>query len=130
MTLRVMVPERVIVEETARKISAEAADGSFTMLPRHIDFVTALVPGILSFVGADGTESFLAVDEAVLVKCGDQVSVSAFDAVLGERLETLHRTVQERFLQRDERERRSRTALSRLETTLARRFLEVTRSAR
>jgi F-type H+-transporting ATPase subunit epsilon len=129
MTLRLMVPHWSLVDEEARKVSAEAQNGSFTILPRHIDFVTALVPGILSFVAGDGREVFLAVDEAVLVKCGAQVSVSAVDAVRGESLETLRRTLQEQFLARDERERRSRTVLTRLETTVARRFVEMTRNA-
>jgi len=129
MTLKLMVPNRVLVDEEAQKVSAEAVNGSFAMLPRHIDFATVLVPGILSFVAADGREVFLAVDEAVLVKCGDQVSVSAVDAVRGEDLETLDRTVREQFLARDERERKSRAVLSRLETTVARRFMEMAKNA-
>ena len=91
--------------------------------------VAALVPGILSFVDAQGNEAFLAVDEAVLVKCGEQVSVSAADAVRSRSLETLHRTLRKQFLARDGRERRSRTVLSRLETTVARRFMEMTKNA-
>jgi F-type H+-transporting ATPase subunit epsilon len=129
MNLKIAVPKRVLVDEEAQKVAAEAANGSFVILPRHIDFVTVLVPGILSYVSGDGRESFMAVDEAILVKCGDQVSVSAMDAVKSESLETLHRTLQEQFLARDERERKSRTVLTRLETTVARRFMEMTKYA-
>ena len=47
---------------------AEADNGSFCLLPRHIDFATALAPGLLSFEEPGGAESFLAVDSGVLVK--------------------------------------------------------------
>ncbi len=36
-----------------------------------------LVPGIISYVTTDGEERFLALDEGVLIKQGDQVYVSA-----------------------------------------------------
>ena len=129
MTLKIMVPNRILVDQEARKVSAEAQNGSFTILPRHIDSVAALVPGILSFTAEDGKEVFLAVDEGLLVKCAEDVAVATADAVQGENLETLHRALREQFLGRDERRRRSRTVLSRLETTLARRFMEMTKNA-
>lgn len=129
MTLKIMVPNRILVDQEARKVSAEAQNGNFTILPRHIDSVAALVPGILSFTAEDGKEVFLAVDEGLLVKCAEDVAVATADAVQGENLETLHRALREQFLGRDERRRRSRTVLSRLETTLARRFMEMTKNA-
>ena len=52
MKLMVLLPTEVLIDEEARKITAEAQNGSFCLLPRHIDFVTALVPGILSFEDA------------------------------------------------------------------------------
>ncbi|HBE49542.1 MAG TPA: F0F1 ATP synthase subunit epsilon, partial [Cyanobacteria bacterium UBA11369] len=50
MKLKVLLPTKILLEEEVSKITAEAANGSFCLLPRHIDFVTALVPGILIFV--------------------------------------------------------------------------------
>ena len=124
MQLRVTLPDRVLVEEDTTKIVAEAHNGAFGMLPRHIDFVTALVPSILSY-WVNGEERFLAVDEGMRVKVGDAVLVSVRDAVPGADLETLRDTVQSRFIELDEHARAARSALARLEAGVVRRFIEL-----
>jgi len=126
MHLKILLPTEMLVDEPVTKIIAEAVDGSFCLLPRHIDFVGALVPGILSFYSADGgKENFAAIDEGTLVKCGDQVLVSTLNAVRGNDLDHLRATVEDRFLVLDEQERVARTALARLETGTIRRFIEL-----
>ena len=50
MRLTVLLPTEILVDEEVVKVVAEAQNGSFCLLPRHIDFVAALVPGLLSFV--------------------------------------------------------------------------------
>ena len=59
MTLKVLLPERVLLEQEVAKVTAEAENGSFCLLPGHIDFTAALVPGILSFEDLDGQEGLL-----------------------------------------------------------------------
>ena len=130
MRLKVMTPIRIVVDEWARKITAEAGNGSFCLLPRHIDFLAALAPGILFYENQDGEETFVAVDGGVLVKCADEVSVSTRTAVPGRELENLRQTLDRQMLQRDERERKTRTVLARLETSFARRFMEMEKHAR
>lgn len=125
MRLRLLLPTMVLVDEQVQKVSAEAGEGSFTLLPRHIDFVTALVPGLLSFVTEAGEEEFLAVDEGILVKCRDEVLVSTLNAVRGPDLGKLKQTIAEEFRRLDERERLTRAALARLETHFIRRFMEM-----
>jgi len=64
MTLRVLLPEKVVLEREVQKVVAEGENGSFGLLPRHVDYVEPLVPGILSFVPVGETdEVFAAVDE-------------------------------------------------------------------
>lgn len=125
MRLRVLLPEKVLLDVEAVKISAEAENGSFTLLPRHVDFVASLPPGILSFVTQEREEEFLAVDEGILVKCGSQVQVSTRNAVLGKELGVLKQMIQARFLELDEHEKKSRDALYKLEAELVRRFMEI-----
>lgn len=125
MRLRVLLPTEVLIDEDVTKVIAEAENGSFCLLPRHIDFVAALVPGLLSFVSADGREEFLAVDEGILVKCGPEVRVSTRNAVVGPDLGTLERTIEEQFRMLDDRERMTRSAVARLETEFVRRFMEL-----
>jgi len=124
MKLKVLVPEQVLVDEPADKVVAEAANGSFCLLPRHVDFVAALVPGILTYTSGRA-ERFVATDEGILVKCGEEVLVSVRRAVAGADLGALERTVEEQFRTLDERERQSRQASARLEADLVRRFLEL-----
>jgi F-type H+-transporting ATPase subunit epsilon len=125
MRLKLLLPTQVLVEEEVAKVVAEAANGSFGVLPRHIDFVAALVPGILLYETMEGNERYLATDEAVLVKCGAEVLVSTRGAVPGDDLHTLRQTVRERYVELGERERVARSAIARLEAGVVRRFIEL-----
>ena len=125
MRLQVMLPTEILVDENVIKVIAEAENGSFCLLPRHIDFVAALVPGILSFYTLDGEEHFAAVDEGILVKCGREISVSTLNGVRGTHLGQLQTLIGERFLVLDEHERKARTALARLEAGTLRGFKEL-----
>jgi F-type H+-transporting ATPase subunit epsilon len=125
MRLRVLLPEQILLDTEVRKVTAEAENGSFGLLPRHVDFVTALVPGILTFITTDEREEFLAVDEGILVKCGADVRVSTRNAVLGQELGKLKLMIEERFKQVDEFEKKSRDVLHKMEADLVRRFMEL-----
>jgi F-type H+-transporting ATPase subunit epsilon len=125
MNLKVLLPAEVLVQEEVAKVTAEAHNGSFCLLPRHVDFVAALVPGILSFETAGGREAFVAVDEGILVKCGEEVMVSTRNAMRGPDLGQLRRTVEERFKVLDDREKTARSAMVKIEAGFVRRFLEI-----
>lgn len=123
MQVRVIVPSGVLVEQEAAKLVAEAQDGSFCLLPRHVDFVAALVPGILTLTSAKGDEAFFAVDEGLLVKHGSDVHVSTLNALQG-RLGELQKAVQAQFREQDEQEQQARHALDRLEASLVQQVLD------
>jgi F-type H+-transporting ATPase subunit epsilon len=125
MRLKVLLPTEVLLNKEVTKVIAEAENGSFCLLPRHIDFVAALVPGLLFFTEDEDREEFLAIDEGILVKCGAEVLVSTRTAVRGPNLGALRRTVEERFRHIDEREKQARAAAARLEADLVRRFMEL-----
>ncbi|MGQ9873065.1 F0F1 ATP synthase subunit epsilon [Leptodesmis sp.] len=125
MQLKVMQPTNVLIDERVTKVTAEGEEGSFCLLPQHVDWIAALVPGILSFESESGEEVFLAIDEGILVKQGTMVWVSVRSAVRGVDLETLHQTVQQQFRQLDEQERQARSTLARLETSFVREFMEL-----
>jgi len=126
MKLKILLPTEIMVDEEVTKVTAEAGNGSFCLLPRHIDFVAALAPGLLSFVKAgDGQEEFLAVDEGVLVKCGPEVLVSTRQAVRGPELGRLRQTVDQTFKVLTDQEKRTRSALANLEANFIRRFLKL-----
>jgi len=112
--MKLLIPSRVLIERTVNKVAAEAQDGMFCLLPHHVDIVAPLVPGLLTYSADDGEET-LAVDTGILVKCGDEVSVSVRRAVRGKDVDELVATVRGEFLKLDEAERKSRAALARLE---------------
>lgn len=120
-----LLPQRVLLDREVVKVTAEAVNGSFCILPRHIDCVAPLAPGLLSFVTPSGEETFLATDAGTLVKKGQELFVSTPDAVVGPELGELRQTVVDRFERLDERERRARAALARLEADFVRRFIEL-----
>ncbi len=128
MRLRVLLPTEVLLDREVGKVVAEAVNGSFCLLPRHIDFVAALVPGILRYAIPQGEERFIGIDAGTLVKRGRDVLVSVINAVHGVELDRLSATVQQSFRQLDEDERQARSALARLEAGALRRFYEMERS--
>ncbi len=125
MKLKVMLPSKRLIDQEVRKVIAEAENGSFCLLPHHIDFVASLAPGLLFFETDAGQEIFLAVNEGILVKCGDEVLVSTRNAVLGPTLGVLKETIEKEFQVLDEREKKARSAAAKLEANLVRRFLEL-----
>lgn len=125
MHLKLLLPTEVLLDQAVAKLIVEARDGYFCLLPRHRDFVAALAPGVLAYYDGSGAERFAAIDEGVLVKCGRDVMVSAYDGVLGSDLDHLQALVDDTYLQLDEHERRARTALSRLEAGTLRKFKEL-----
>jgi len=120
MRVKILVPAGVVADiPGADKVSAEALNGSFTMLPRHIDFVTELVPGILDCV-VNGAERIFAVDGGILVKAGSEVTVSAQNAVEGPALGQLRGVIAKQFEAIDENERKARAAFEKLEAGFVR----------
>jgi F-type H+-transporting ATPase subunit epsilon len=125
MNLKILLPSKILIDQQVDKINAEAPNGSFCLLPKHIDFVTALSPGIFSYIDSAGEEVYLAVDEGTLVKKGTEVFVSVKRAVRGSNLEKLHETVEQEFKLLDDREKMVRSAAAKIEAGFVRRFLEI-----
>lgn len=129
MKLIVRLPAQMLFEEEVDRIKAEAENGWFGLLPHHIDFVTALVPGVLTFQPCGKPEEYLAVDHGILVKCGAEVSLSTRNAVRGTQLEQLKTEVEQQFRAREEREKAARAYEARLEADLVRHLLEAEKNA-
>ena len=122
MQVTLRLPTQTLFEGAVTRVFAVAEDGAFGMLPNHVDFVTALVPSVLILTDAKGIERVFGIDEGVLVKRGHAVEVAIRRGVQGEDLETLNDTLQSSFVDMDEQERVARSALSRLEAGIVRRF--------
>jgi F-type H+-transporting ATPase subunit epsilon len=124
MKLKVLLPTEIFLDQDVTKVIAEAENGSFCLLPRHIDFVSALVPGILSFESGS-KEEFLAVDEGILVKCASDIMVSTRRAIRGENLGEMRLVVEREFRTLNEREKKTNSILAKLEADFAKHFLKL-----
>jgi F-type H+-transporting ATPase subunit epsilon len=123
MHLKVLLPFQVFAENAGvSRIVAETREGSFGLLPRRLDCVAALVPGILIYQTEAGPEVFMAVDKGILVKTGLDVLVSVRRAIGGTDLGKLHAAVEMEFLTLDENEQSVRIAVAKLESGFLRRF--------
>ena len=123
MKLKILLPFQVFAEKTGvSRMVVETRGGSFGILPRRLDCVATLVPGILIYeTDADG-EVLVAVDEGVLVKSGQDVFVSVRQAIGGTNLGQLREAVEQEFLTLDEHEKSVRVVMTKLETGVLRRF--------
>ncbi len=129
MKLSVWIPSEVLLVEEVTKIKAEAEYGWFCVLPRHVDFVTSLVPGILMLQPRDRETEYVAIDRGILVKCGPEVSVSTRNAVRGTDLGKLKEGVEKQFRALEDKERVMREFEAKLEADLVRRLVEMEKYA-
>jgi F-type H+-transporting ATPase subunit epsilon len=125
MNLKVLLPFQVFAETTdVLRIVAETHAGSFGILPHRLDCVAALAPGILTYETKRGGTVYVAVDEGVLVKAGEDVRISVRHAIGGTDLSQLHEAVKREFLTLDEAEQTLRAAISKIEGGFLRRIAE------
>jgi F-type H+-transporting ATPase subunit epsilon len=124
MHLKVLLPFQIFADKTeVSRIVAETRGGSFGLLPHRLDCVAALAPGILTYQTESGGEVFVAVDEGVLVKTGQDVLVSVRRAIDGSDLTKLRALVEKEFLTLDAGERSARTVTAKLAAGFLRRFV-------
>lgn len=125
MRLHILLPTGVFLDQQVRKIVADGRHGSFGLLPKHVDMVAVLDPGLLMYETPDGEECFLAVAGGTLVKKGREVSISTRSATADADLGKLHQRVMEEYRRLDDDEKLARSAFAKLEADFVRRFVEL-----
>jgi F-type H+-transporting ATPase subunit epsilon len=123
MNLKILLPHQIFLATAGvTRIVAETREGSFGLLPRRLDCVAALAPGILTYETPSDGEVFVAVDQGVLVKSGPEVLVSVRRALGGATLSRLRAAMEQEFLTLNEREHSVRSVLAKMEGDLIRRL--------
>ncbi|UZJ57976.1 F0F1 ATP synthase subunit epsilon [Pseudomonas sp. KU26590] len=126
MRLKVLLPFEVFTDELdVSHIVVETTQGSFGLLPRRLDCIAALVPGILIYESQSQGEVFVALDEGVLVKTGQTVVISARRALRGNDLSRLRGLIEAQFMTRDAQEEAMRAAMNLLEAGFMRRLVSL-----
>lgn len=117
------MPSHIFAEKVnVSRIVAETPDGLFGVLPRRLDCVAVLCPGILTYENDTDGEVYLAVDEGVLVKTGPEVLVSVRNAIAGTNLGQLREAVEQEFINLSEQEQSLRRALAKMESGMIKRM--------
>jgi F-type H+-transporting ATPase subunit epsilon len=125
MQLALHIPSRALFRGPVSRINAVSSNGGFGILPNHVDFLTTLVPSVLVLTLPDSTERFFGIDEGLLVKQSHVVNLVVRRAVASNDLDSLLSTVADSFVDMEDEERIARTALSRLEANMVRRFVNL-----
>ena len=118
MYLRIYSPTEVILDTPVNQVDFEAIDGFFTLLPKHMDMVSALKPSVLSYKIGD-KKSYVACNKGVLVKKNDVVSVSTPLAVLGPDLKELEHRIEVDFKGMEQERKEINLTMAKLEVGLA-----------
>jgi F-type H+-transporting ATPase subunit epsilon len=58
MQFDLVTPERKLASAKVREVRIPGADGDLTAMPDHAPLITSLRPGVLTVVGADGSQSY------------------------------------------------------------------------
>jgi len=124
MRVRIIVPGKLFLDQEVDKITAPGAEGSFQILPRHIDVVWTLQSGIL-IVTTEKKDTYFAINQGVLVKEKDLVQISSYQVVESTSLEELQETVEKNFRNLDEEEKKLSRILDKLEADTLIRLAEL-----
>ncbi len=61
--LRVVTPDRTVLDRKVRAVSFMGIDGSYGILANHAPLMTATMPGIVKVTNTDGSEEELLVTD-------------------------------------------------------------------
>jgi F-type H+-transporting ATPase subunit epsilon len=125
MRLRIVMPLSVVIDEDGvLALRAEDATGSFGILPRHTDFLTSLAISVVSWESSNGMRHYCAVRRGLLSVCGGHdIAVATREAVPGDNLVTLDKTVLARFRADIETERAEHVESTRLHLNAIRQIM-------
>lgn len=117
MNLKILLPFKVFADvQNVQQVVAETGNGQFGFLPQRLDCVAVLVPGILSYETAQDGTKYIAIDKGILVKAGENITVSVRNAIGGSDLGKLHESVEKEFKELDENEKNVRSVMTKMES--------------
>ncbi len=127
LELEIMVPDGVLLRRQIHSLRAADATGQFGLWPGHEQFLTLLVPCVLTYQDADGREGYAAADGGIVLLGKNRLAVVTREAVMADRLEEVADAAAAMLQARQSRERAARAEFAELQTTLLRQLHEVER---
>jgi F-type H+-transporting ATPase subunit epsilon len=131
MNLDILLPNKVFAKhKNVLRVIVETLEGSYGILPNRRDCTAALAPGILTYEIESGKEIYIAIDQGIVVKKGNDVLVSVRQAIQGIGLSQLREAIKAEFLTLDEKQQEIRFAMDKLESSFLQRLTEFSTAAR
>ncbi|MBP5215081.1 MAG: hypothetical protein J6039_00790 [Alphaproteobacteria bacterium] len=127
MKLTVFTPIGKVLQEEVQKVRIPTLEGYYTLLPKHIDFASAMKVDIVSMLTKDNLQKFVACHNGVAVKKGDEVTITVQNAVVGESLDELEKVIDSDFKKTDEQRKELNIAMARLELGIIRGFTKLSK---
>ena len=116
MDLKILLPHRVFMNASnVSRVVVDTTAGCYGFLQQRLDCVAALVPGILTYEKETGGVYYIAIDEGLLIKTENDITVSVRNAIGGADIGKLREMIEKEFKSFDESERVARTAVAKLE---------------
>lgn len=131
MNLKILLPNKVFAEhKNVLRVIVETLEGSYGILPNRLDCTAALTPSILTYETESKKEMYVAIDQGIFVKKGNDVLVSVRRAIHGNALSQLRDAIKSEFLTLDEKQQEIRFALDKLESSFMQHVNEFSTAAR
>jgi F-type H+-transporting ATPase subunit epsilon len=129
MMLKILLPNKVFAKHNnVLRIIVDTLEGSYGILPNRRDCTAALTPGILTYQTEIGKDAYIAIDQGIFVKKGNEVFVSVRQAIQGIGLCQLRDAVKKEFLTLDQKQQEIRFAMDKLESHFLQRLTEFSKA--
>ncbi|MFT6989407.1 MAG: F-type H+-transporting ATPase subunit epsilon [Paraglaciecola sp.] len=129
MMLKILLPNKVFAKHNnVLRIIVDTLEGSYGILPNRRDCTAALTPGILTYQTEIGKDVYIAIDQGIFVKKGNEVFVSVRQAIQGIGLSQLREAVKKEFLTLDQKQQEIRFAMDKLESHFLQRLTEFSKA--
>lgn len=122
MKLTVFTPLGTVLKSKIIKVTVETLNGYHTLLPKHVDFAAAMDANIVSYTTDKNEEKYVACHRGIVVKKGDEVTITVQNAVAGNTLDELTDVISTEFKHNDEQRKELNSAMARLELGIVRGF--------
>jgi F-type H+-transporting ATPase subunit epsilon len=129
MMLKILLPNKVFAKHNnVLRIIVDTLEGSYGILPNRRDCTAALTPGILTYQTEIGKDVYIAIDQGIFVKKGNEVFVSVRQSIQGIGLSQLREAVKKEFLTLDQKQQEIRFAMDKLESHFLQRLTEFSKA--
>jgi len=119
LTLKIVTPERIVLEKQVDEVTARAVDGEFSVLPKHEPLVSALAVDVLRYK-ADGQDHFAAVIGGILEVNNSVVTVLSDMAELETEIDAVRAEKAKQRAQAEEMQRTDKLDVQLKEMALSR----------